>query len=583
MNEQHFNTLNSDLIPLETKERIEILPGASAIYGKNSLGGVINIITKRGGQQRQATAETLFGSFHRERYSINTGGPLGKFDYYANFTRETEDGFRDESDGRISRLLGKLGYRPTEGSDLTVSYNYVKSRLLQAGSLPLSQAAIDPKRNFTPGDFFDSETNFVRVTGRQALPLGFSLNANGFFRQLGQEQITISQPFFPGGSLVRSKSLIETESRGGTLQLAHETNPLGHRNQFVLGAEFTRNDFGTRFLSQAPPFPDLVSVRSTDEDIWGLFAHDSFHLTSQLLLTAGVRYDHDQFNFLDNLDASNNGSRRFNRTTPRAGLTYLIMPQTSFYFNYGQGFRVPTFLELFALGPFGSNSNLRPVRSHNYELGFKGQIRTWGEAGLALFQTDVRDEIFFTCILCDFSPQDGQNRNIDKSRRRGFEVTLKATYNQYLDGMVNYTFTEAELLTPIKLSATRVVDSGDSFPLVPKHRVGLTGNYHPMPGWTLSLTGVYVSTQFHQNDEENVQPRLPGYVVLNVRMSYERTVPGGQLTGFLMVQNILDHTYASSGIIAVNNLTGGGATERFVVPAPGIAFFGGLSYRFEAF
>jgi outer membrane receptor protein involved in Fe transport len=50
-----------------------------------------------------------------------------------------------------------------------------------------------------------------------------------------------------------------------------------------------------------------------------------------------------------------------------------------------------------------------------------------------------------------------------------------------------------------------------------------------------------------------------------------------------MVNNILDQRYFSSGIIATNNLTGGGAQDRFVVPAPGIAVYGGLSYRFESF
>jgi len=583
VNEPDFNTVNFDLIPLETIGRIEILPGPSAVYGKNALGGVINIITKRDPEKRQATADTLFGSFHRERYTIQASGPIGKFDYYGTFSREIEDGFRDESDARISRFFGKLGFRPTEQTDLTVSYTYANSRLLQAGSLPLSVAAFDRKRNFTPGDFFDSETNFVRVTGRQTLPLGLSLNANAYYRRLGQELFTVNQPFFPGGSLPITKSQLVTESRGGTAQLTHDATLMGHRNQLVLGTELTRNDFGNRFRSQAPPFPDFVTVSSTDEDIWGLYLQDTFNLTAQLLLTAGVRFDHDQLKFVDNLDSSNNGNKRFSRTTPRGGLTYLFTPQTSVYFNYSQGFRVPTFLELFSLGPFGSNPNLRPVRSHNYELGYKSQLGTWGEGALALFQADVRDEIFFTCLLCDFSPQDGQNRNIEKSRRRGFEGTLKAKYNNYLDGQANYTFTEAQSLTTFKLSATRVIDPGDSFTLVPKHRLSITGNFHPQPEWTLSLIGLYVSTQFHVNDEENVQPRLPGYFVLNGRVSYERPVPGGRLTGFVMVNNLLDQKYSAAGFIATNNLTGGGAVERFVVPAPGIAVYGGLSYRFETF
>ena len=48
-----------------------------------------------------------------------------------------------------------------------------------------------------------------------------------------------------------------------------------------------------------------------------------------------------------------------------------------------------------------------------------------------------------------------------------------------------------------------------------------------------------------------------------------------------MVNNLLDQKYATSGTIASNTLTGGGAQERFIMPAPGIAIYGGLSYRFE--
>ena len=574
VNEPDFNGINYHLIPIEAIERIEIIPGASAIYGKNALGGVINIITKRGDQTRYTTGEALFGSFQRQRYTINTAGPLGKLDYFANFSRETEDGFRDDSGARISRGLGKLGFRPTDSSDLSVSYQYVRSRLSQAGSLPLSLEAIDRERNFTPGDFNLSEMNFVTVSGRQQLPLGFSLTGNLFYRHLAQELFTVGQ-----SSISDLQNKIE--SRGGTFQVGHEATPFGRRNLLTVGTEITRNDVGSKSLSTFTGFTPFPGSTTTGEDIFALFAQDSFSLTSQLILTTGLRYDHDQYNFFDNIAPENNGSKRYNRTTPRAGLSYLITSANSLYFNYGEGFRVPTFQELFALGPFGSNPNLRSVRSRNYEFGSKNRIGSAYELDLALFQSDVRDEIFFTCLLCDFSSGDGQNRNIDKSRRRGIEATGKGKYNQYFDATVNYTYTQAEILTPLKLSDSRVVTPGNTFPLVPKHRVGITGNFRPVSGWTFSLTGLYVSTQFFLSDEANSQPRLPGYFRIDARVAYERSVPGGLLKAFLMVNNLLDQRYATSGILASNTLTGGGAIERFVVPAPGIAIYGGLSYTFN--
>jgi TonB-dependent siderophore receptor len=587
MNEPDFNTVNFDLIPYETIDRIEIIPGAAAIYGKNAMGGVINIVTKRGADKHQATGETLFGSFHRERYTLNASGPIGDFDYYTNFGRETESGYRDESAARISRFFSKLGYRPTEHTDVTLSYTYVKDRLQQAGTLPLSQAAIDPKRNFTPGDFFDSETSVLRLNARHELPFGFSVNVNGFYRRLAQDQFT-------RGQSSQSSNIFTTESRGGVFQLNHDASLFGHRNALVLGNEYTRNDFDNRSVASFFSFPgSFPSLRSTDETILGLYAQDALHLTSELILTAGVRYDRNELDFIDNLDSTNNGSKVFHRTTPRAGLTYLVTPSVSFYFNYGQGFRVPTYNELFGsgLGPFGSgNPNLRPVRSNNFEVGARARIQTWGEASVALFRADVRDEIYLVCgdpSTCNFGTP--ANQNIPESRRQGIETTFKARFNQYFDGMVNYTYTQATFQSDLVLNPYFVgfnpflenVKRGDSIPLVPKNRLSVTGNYHPAPGWTVSLTGLYVSTQFHQGDEENAQPRIPGYFTLNSRIAYERPVPGGHLSGFLMLNNMLDQRYYTSGIMAPNTLTGGGAVERFVMPAPSIAIYGGLSYRFE--
>ncbi|MGH7221308.1 MAG: TonB-dependent receptor, partial [Nitrospiraceae bacterium] len=179
INEPDFNTVNFDLIPFDTIERIEIIPGPASIYGKNAMGGVINIITKRGGEKRQVTGEAMGGSWGRQRYSVNASGPIGKFDYYVNLGKEKEDGYRDDSSANISRVNGRVGYRPTEETDVTLSYTFVTDKLYQAGSLPLSIASVNPRTNFTPGDFVDHDTNVIRLTGRQGLPWGFSLNVNG--------------------------------------------------------------------------------------------------------------------------------------------------------------------------------------------------------------------------------------------------------------------------------------------------------------------------------------------------------------------------------------------------------------------
>ncbi len=584
INEPDFNTVNFDLIPFDTIERIEIIPGPATIYGKNAMGGVINIITKRGGKQHQVTGEAMGGSWARQRYTINASGPIGKFDYYANFAREMEDGYRDDSGARISRAYGRFGYHPTEETDVTLSYTFVKDKLQQAGALPLSLADVNPRANFTPGDFVDHNTNVVRLTGRQGLPWGFSLNLNGFYRDLDEQQFGVGQPVFPGSILSTAQTNSTTQSWGGTVQLTQGTPIFGHQNSLVLGADVQRNKFESRLMSTSG-FGPFNSQTDTNENIVGLYAQDMLSLLSNLILTAGVRYDQDEIatDFEDTFTPPGSGKKTFYRTNPRAGLTYLTTPSSSLYFNYSQGFRVPTFFELFPVIGL-SNPNLLPVTSDNFEIGGKAGLWNWGEASLALFNSNVRKEIYFTCTNCDvFSAGfDGLNRNVDRTRRRGVEATLKARYNQYLDGIINYTFTEATFQSTFNVSATKTVMAGATIPLVPKNRLSVTGNVHPVEGLTLSLIGLFVGSQYYLNDETNTQPRLPSYFLLNGRLAYERPVPGGRLTGFLMLNNILNQKYSTSGTIAANTLTGGGAQDQFVVPAPTFAIYGGLSYRFES-
>lgn len=567
MNEPGFNTINWDLIPYETIEKIEILPGPTALFGKNALAGVVKITTKKGAKKQQITAETLVGSFQRERYSLNTSGPVGeKVNYFFNFSRETEDGFRDETNARISRFFGKISLRPTTTTDVDISYSYVSDRLLQAGTLTLAQAVANRNQNTSPGDFVDSENNVVRVNASQKLPLGLVASGNAFYRKLSR------QGFVNSGGGFTVNSLGKTEVRGGVLQLTHEGSIFQKKNVLVVGGEYTRNDFATRGVAFGTP-----NNTATEEDIVGLYIQDTLDIFPNIILTGGFRFDHDEINFMDKLTPSINQSSRFGRITSRAGITYIVQPGTSVYFSFSEGFRIPTPQEMFAtIGT--SNPNLKPIRSQNFEVGAKANLGAFATITLALYQINSRDEIFFTCTVCMFGDpnNDGMNRNINKARRRGFEVTFKGWIGKYFDGIVNYTFTESQFRSGFNISTSEVIDVGDSLPLVPKNRLSVTANLHPTPNWTLSLSGLYVSNQIFLNDAGNTRTPLQGYYVLNGRVAYERAVPGGIFKGFIMVNNILDNEYYSYGIFS----TFSGAN---VVPAAPIGVFGGMSYEFNAF
>ncbi len=559
VNEPDFNTINFDLIPIEDIERIEVLPGTATVFGRDALGGVINITTKRGRKDRpHVSVEAAGGSFERQRYSFDTDGPLPlqNFDYYLGFSRELTNGFREASGGRITRLFSKLGYESGEASDVTLSYTHVQDHLKQAGSLPLSLFHHNPRANINPGDFSDTDLNLVALNVRQKLPVGFSLAANGFLRNNPLQSFV---NFSSGNSLLQTGIF----STGSTIQLSHDGAMSGKKNLLNVGVEYARNRFRTTNSGTFFGFP-FLSEQLTKENVAGAYLTDNFSVLDELILSGGFRYDWDSLDFTDKIDSSLSGTKAFHRISPKAGLIFMPLKQLTFSFSYSEGIRTPTVGEIFALGPFGSNPDLEPMKSRNFEFGVKGKLSHWLDASLSLFYMPVRDEILF--VITDPISLTGRNENISRTLRRGIEVSLKSGYGKWVDAFLNYTVTKATFETDVLLPSGQV-KRGDELPLVPRHRVGVGVDFHPVEGWTLSLLGTYVGSQFLLNDEPNQFKKLADYFVLNSKIAYEQKY----WTAYVTVNNLTNKKYATSGVLS---------TEPFVVPAPGTNAFAGITFRY---
>jgi outer membrane cobalamin receptor len=73
VNEPAAEEINFDLIPLDDVERIELIRGPTAIFGRNTPAGAVNIITRRGGAEREIMPEVSGGSFGRQQYRLPHG------------------------------------------------------------------------------------------------------------------------------------------------------------------------------------------------------------------------------------------------------------------------------------------------------------------------------------------------------------------------------------------------------------------------------------------------------------------------------------------------------------------------------
>jgi iron complex outermembrane receptor protein len=337
-------------------------------------------------------------------------------------------------------------------------------------------------------------------------------------------------------------------------------------NRFSVGGEFQYSDVTPLGSGSFGGFP-FSSKQSIHESIFGIFAQESFDLTSQLNLTAAIRYDSASIRFKDEIDPSNSGSNWYGQFTPRVGLTYTPWSSLTLYANYGQGFQIPTTNELFSLGPFGSNPDLKPVKSQTYELGLRASPADWLETTLALFSTNVNDQIFF--VVTDPLTFSGRNENLPKTRITGVELGVKIRPHDWVDVLVNYTFANSRFQTDFTLFSG-TVQKGDRVPLVPLNRLNGTVNFHPLHGLEIGLTGQFVSRQVLLNDEPNQSYyRIQDAFLLGAQASYTWK----RLRFFLLGNNLTNQRYETYGIVSGDTV--------FVMPAPGINVMGGLTIRFE--
>ena len=599
INEPTVEEVNFDLLPLDDIERLEVIRGPAAVFGRNTLGGVINIITRRGVPPvYEIVPEVEGGSFGRQKYRLRLGGASAPLDYYLAGTFFREDGWRDVSASRVGRIFAKIGLK-SGATDATLSYQRAENRIEQPGSLPLSDLQRDRTQNYTSGDFFKPLMNLVTLSLRQEAGTDLALSLTGFGRWLDAEQFNVNQ------LRANTRSFTATTSAGGTVQLSHETTALGRANRLVAGVDYAHHSSQVRVFEEEGE-RELESLVRDNQNSIGVYLQDTFDIArnvlqtgDRLIVTAAVRWDWLRHDIDDRSPPSDRpsatGVSTFSRPNPAIGFNYNLSRDWGIFFGYSEGFRAPAFLELTCAGPSeicpGLQAGVAPdpplnaVTARNYELGLRARPTSWLDCELALFRADVSDDIF------SVSPTGTTGlffQNVGGTRRQGVEVSLASRPAAGLEARLSYTYTEAtfrdnlELATP-RLTAgcaaspcTQTVRAGNDLPLVPRHRLNASLDYRLASWLGLWLGASYVGPQRLRGDEGNVERKLTDYVVVNagLRASWKG------LTAFVTINNLLNNEYETFGTFAPNGKVEGTPVERFLTPAPPINVLAGASYRF---
>jgi len=538
------------LIPLDRMARIETVRGSrgSVLYGDNATDGVVNIITKGGTPGFGLGIEGAGGSYNTLNPSAYVKGTHHDLSYAVSGRYHRSDGYRDNSDTKQSDVGLNLDYVVGEVAHIGLSAGYHEDDTGLPGALRLSESAagVDRRDSTHPRDFSDTTDYYVQVNPELyflensafKIPLSYRKREGDFFASFDAGE-------FRGNTSIDSVTV--------SPQLVVEEAIGGFDNGLTLGFDYHRADEDIRNQSL---FFGLVDVGQFDlkKKNYGVYVHDAFSATDELVVSAGYRWDRVDYEFSPTAPGTRS-SVDYDEKVFSAGLNYRFLDRSHVYFSFAQGFRYPVLDEIFSFFTNTINADLRPQTTDNYELGVRHHFTDNLYGSLNLFRLDTKDELFYNSATF-------ANENLGpQTRRQGVEVAAGFDSRRVsLRG--SYTYRDTE----IRGGAF----AGNEIPNVPRHQASLDLTWRPLEGLTLALNGVHVGARYFEGDFANGFEKQDDYRVFNLKIKYARQ----KYTVFLDLNNVFNEKYAPYGVISSVH------AEPARYPAPEFNLFAGLRFDY---
>ena len=284
------------------------------------------------------------------------------------------------------------------------------------------------------------------------------------------------------------------------------------------------------FIDQ--PSGDLAPVGLGAKTLYtGIYATDTFDVTSRLSLTAGGRFNFAQINLQDELgnDALLNGNHSYSRFNPTAGATYKVTPNLTVYGGYSEANRAPTPLEL------GCSDPMRPCLIDSALVGDPTSSRwshTPSRPGFAAVSTSRNGLLnwsvgaFHTLNTDDIinvaSPIPGheylseRRQHAAPGRSRPQASYKWDRWNVY----ANYTYVDATFQNALTLSSPNnpfadangniYVVPGDHLPGIPDFRFKAGAEYQITDPWKFGADLNVIGSQYLVGDEFEPEPENTG-------------------------------------------------------------------------
>jgi iron complex outermembrane receptor protein len=617
INESFNDVVNWAFIPETAIQRVSLVSN-NPIYGLNAIGGALNIEMKNGFTYQGRQAEAIFGSYGRIQGTAQFGAQDAGRSIYVAADAVNDAGWRDfSSSSQLRRMYVDLGAR-NDQTEYHINFTGADTKLGAVAATPIELLNLRWSSVYTWPQTSHLQLAFLTASINHAFSDELSLQANTYYRGFRQAHVdgngTDAQPCDPAGSfpgqlcigdgntpinqnfpvpdtLPPSAFLGEidrnwttTGSYGGAAQITSAAKLFDHDNHVVVGASvdhgrsiFAANsELGTidqnlfvtgTGISIDQPAADLSPVNLLAINTYtGVFATDTFDLTSKFSLTAGGRFNIAQIDLQDQTgtNPSLTSSNRYQRFNPVIGATYKVTPNLTAYAGYSEANRAPTPLELGCSSPTNpcmidtfliADPPLKQVVSYTYEAGLRGKFDAGGDKGsiswgLGAFHTALSNDIL---NVASTVPMFGYFQNAGNTLRKGIEAKV-AYHVERWNAYANYTYVDATYQSALTLSSPDDpfadaagnihVVPGDHIPGIPAHRFKAGVEYDSAEAWKVGADLNVVGTQYLIHDDANQNPKVPAYAVVNLHGSYQVTK---NVEAFGLVNNLFNRHYYAAG------------------------------------
>ena len=509
------------MLDVDLIDRVEYVPGpGSAVYGSNAFFGVVNVITKRGRDISglQVSGQAGSGGMRQVRATLGGKGESG-VEWLISASKYHRDG---------KDLFFAEYNTPDQNNGIArgLDYERTESVFAKASAGPFSLAFAHSERNKgTPTASYWQDFNDPRSRVRDTatyLNLGYDQRLSPHTEV--SARLHYSQNRYAGQYVYFDEDLGRSrvdydrghsEWWGGNLKLV-STALSGHK--FVTGIEYQKNARIKQLnYGLDPVYAENLNLKNSNSRT-GLYVQDEWALRPDLLLSVGLRADH------------NTKTQDKNAFNPRLGLIFKLAPTTTAKILYGKAYRLPNFYELYYddRDTQVANPHLRPERIQTGELVLEHQWGPGSRLRLSAYRNKVKDMI--STVPVD-SPNPGntdgatQFQNVQSATAVGVEAEWQQVWR-------NGTRLRSSL------SWQKATDdaTGDTLANAPRWlgKVNLSTPISPL--WRAGVEAQYVAPR------KTLASRLGGHTLANLTLFSDRLYQGVEVSA--SVYNLFNRRYA---------------------------------------